>query len=85
MWGAGTAYLKAIVRAAVPEVADQLLLLRVDGDQRLAGRLRRLHLRVDVLELRVSIGMARSSLNENKKPHQKGGARKRGRDRTGLP
>ena len=54
------AALGPVVRAAVPEVADQLLLLRVDADHRLAGRLRRLHLRVDVLELRVSIGMARS-------------------------
>ena len=50
------AALGPIVRAAVPEVADQLLLLRVDGDHRLAGRLRRLYLRVDVLELRVSSG-----------------------------
>src|SRR4051812_14545280 len=49
-----------VVGAAVPEVTDQLLLLGVYGDHRLAGRLRRLHLRVDVLELRVSVGMARS-------------------------
>ncbi len=52
--------LTSIGQPLVPEVADQLLLLRVDGDRRLVGRLRRLHLRVDVLELRVSIGMARS-------------------------
>ena len=52
--------LRPIVGAAVLEVADQLLLLRVDGDDRLPFGLRRHDLRVDVLELRVAIGMLRA-------------------------
>ena len=43
--------------AAILEVADQLLLLGVDRDGRLAGSLERLDLRVDVLELCVAVGM----------------------------
>jgi hypothetical protein len=46
--------------AAVLEVADQLLLLGVDRDDGLACGLGRNHLRVDVLELRIAIGMARA-------------------------
>src|SRR6202049_5363286 len=44
--------------AAILEVADKLLLLRVDGDHRLSGSLERLHLGVDMLELRVAIRVA---------------------------
>ena len=49
--------LGTIVASAVLVVADQLLLLGVDGDDRLARRLRREHLGVDVLELGVAVGM----------------------------
>jgi hypothetical protein len=49
-----------IIRAAVLEVADELLLLGVDRDDGLACGLGRNHLRVDVLELRIAIGMARA-------------------------
>ena len=52
--------LRPIVAAAILEVADQLLLLRVDRDDRLPCRLRRDDLRVDMLELRVAVGMASS-------------------------
>ena len=44
--------------AAVLEVSDQFLLLRVDRDGRLAGRLKATHLGIDVLELGIAIGMA---------------------------
>ena len=44
--------------AAVLEIADQLLLLGVDRDHRLAGRRGRFHLIVDVAELRIAIRMA---------------------------
>jgi hypothetical protein len=47
-----------IVRGGVLEIADQVLLLRVDGHDRLSASLRRKNGRVDVLELRVPIGMA---------------------------
>ena len=52
--------LGSIVRAAVPVVADQLFLLRVDGDDRLARSLRRNHFGIDVLELVVAIRMLRA-------------------------
>ena len=45
-----------IIGTAVLEVADQLLLLGVDGDDRLLPGLRRNDVRVDVLELRVRSG-----------------------------
>ena len=54
--------LGAIIRSTVPEVADQLFLLRIDGDDGLACRLRLERFRVDVLELRVAVGMARAFL-----------------------
>src|SRR6202163_4710208 len=44
--------------AAILEVSDRLLLLRVNGDHRLPGSLERFHLGVDMLELGVAIGMA---------------------------
>jgi len=50
--------LRAPFAPAVLEIADQLLLLGVDRDRRLARRKRRLHLRVDVAELGVAVGMA---------------------------
>ena len=43
--------------AGVLEVADQFLLLGIDRDRRLAPRQRLLHLRVDVVELGIAIGM----------------------------
>jgi len=49
-----------IIRAAVLEVADQLLLLGVDRDRRLTRRKRFLHPTVEVVELRVAIGIVRS-------------------------
>src|SRR3954452_10758725 len=48
---------RAKLAAAVLAVANQLLLLRVDRDHRLAGGLERLHRRIAVLELRVAVGM----------------------------
>jgi hypothetical protein len=44
--------------AAILQIADQFLLLRVDRDSRLAGRLEADHLRVDVLELGIAIRLA---------------------------
>ena len=44
--------------AAILEVSDRLLLLRVDRDHRLPGSLERPHLGVDMLELGVTIGVA---------------------------
>src|SRR5262250_57878 len=52
--------LGAIVGAAVLEVADQLLLLGIDRDDGLAFGLRRDHCRIDVLELRVAVGVVRA-------------------------
>ncbi len=46
-------------RARVLEVADQLFLLGVDGDGRVACGQRRLCLCVDILELRITIRMLR--------------------------
>ena len=48
---------RAIIGSAVLEVADQLLFLGVDGDHRLLLGLRRHDFRVDIFELRVSVGM----------------------------
>ena len=47
-----------IVAAAILEFADQLFLLRVDGNHGLIGGLERFHLGVDIFELGVAIGMA---------------------------
>jgi hypothetical protein len=44
----------------VREVADRLILLGVDRDGRFARGQRRLHLIVDVVELRIAIGMVRA-------------------------
>ena len=44
--------------AAVLEIANQFLLLGVDRDGRLAGRLKAAHLGVDVFELGIAIGVA---------------------------
>jgi hypothetical protein len=52
--------LAAQLSTAILEVAHQLLFLRVDRDRRLAGGERRLHLSVDVLELRIAVGMLRA-------------------------
>jgi len=51
----------AIIVAGVLVFADQFFLL-VSTEIRLAGSLMRFDLRVDVLELRVAIGMASASL-----------------------
>ena len=56
------ATLLLIIAASVLVFADQFLLLGVDRDHRLAGGLMRFDLRVDVLELRVAIGMASAFL-----------------------
>src|SRR5208283_5536316 len=53
---------RLIIAAGVLVVADQFLLLGVDRNDRLAGGLMRFDLRVDVLELRVPIGMASAFL-----------------------
>jgi hypothetical protein len=44
--------------AAILEVSDRLLLLRVDRDHRLRGGLERPHRGVNMLELGVTIGVA---------------------------
>ncbi len=46
---------RAQLTPGVPAVSDQLLLLGVDRDGELAGTLERLHLGVDVFELRVAV------------------------------
>ena len=51
---------RAIIGSAVLEVADQLLLLRVDGDDGLLLGLRRNDFRVDVFELGIAVGMFRA-------------------------
>ena len=51
---------RAIIGSAVLEVADQLLLLRVDGDDGLLLGLRRNDFRVDVFELGIAVGMLRA-------------------------
>src|SRR3954449_13439011 len=53
-----SAALGAQLTAAVLEVSDELFLLRVDRDRRLAGGLPGLHPRVDVFELGVAVGVA---------------------------
>src|SRR6516165_512908 len=45
------------VGAGVLEVAEQLFLLGIDRDHRLPGSLRSQYLRVDVLELRIAVGV----------------------------
>ena len=52
--------LGTIIRAAVLVVADQLLLLRIDRNDRLSGGLALDHMGVDVLELSVAIRMFRT-------------------------
>ena len=52
--------LGTIIRAAVLIVADQLLLLRIDRNDRLPGRLALDHMSVDVLELSIAIRMFRT-------------------------
>ena len=52
--------LGAQLTAAVLEVSDELFLLRVDRDRRLAGGLAGFHPRVDVFELGVAVGVARA-------------------------
>src|SRR5512143_2525811 len=54
--------LRLPLTAYVPEAADELLLLRVDGDDWLVSRLEVLHHRADVLELRVAVWMIRALL-----------------------
>src|SRR5208283_5277176 len=54
--------LRPIIAAGVLVFADQFFLLGVDRDHRLTGSLMRFNLRVDVLELRVAIGMASAFL-----------------------
>src|SRR5205823_2941466 len=51
------AALAAQLAAGILEIADQLLLLGVDGDGRLAASPEALDRSVDVLELRVAVGM----------------------------
>src|SRR5271165_6300607 len=51
---------RTIVGSAVLEVAEQLLLLRIDGDDGLLAGLRRNDFRVDVFELGVAVGMVRA-------------------------
>src|SRR5258708_39883233 len=51
---------RTIVGSTVLEVADQLLLLRVDGDDGLSLGLRRNDFRVDVVELGVAAQAQRS-------------------------
>jgi len=49
--------LRTVLPDGVLEVADQLLLLGVDRDRRLARCQRRRHLLIDVAELRIVIGV----------------------------
>src|SRR6516164_1284975 len=51
---------RLIVGSTVLEVADQLLLLGIDGDDGLLLGLRRNHYRVHVFELGVAVGMVRA-------------------------
>jgi hypothetical protein len=43
--------------SAIAELADQFLLLCIHRNHRLATRLKSLHGRIDILELRIAIGM----------------------------
>ena len=54
--------LRPIVGATISEVADQLFLLRIDGDGGLASCLSGHDFRIDALELRVTIRMLRAVL-----------------------
>src|SRR5208337_1159553 len=54
--------LRPIVGATILEVADQLFLLRIDGDDGLAFCLSGHDFRIDVLELRVTVQMLRAFL-----------------------
>jgi hypothetical protein len=47
----------AVIAAAVLVLADEFLLLGVNRNDRLAGRLKRRDLAVDVLELPVAVGV----------------------------
>jgi len=49
--------LRPPVTTRVLEIADEFLLLGIDRDRRRAGAPRVLHLIVDIVELRVAIGM----------------------------
>ncbi len=51
---------RTIIGSAILEVADQLLLLRIDGDDGLLSCLRGNDLRVDIFELGISVGMFRA-------------------------
>jgi len=51
------AALRPVIAARVLEIADQFLLLGIDGDHRLIGGLEGHRLCVDVLELAVAVGM----------------------------
>jgi hypothetical protein len=48
-----------VFTAAILEIADQLLLLGIDRDRRLACRQCLFHLIVDVAKLRIAVGMVR--------------------------
>jgi len=48
---------RTIIGSAILEVADQLLLLGVDGDDGLLLSLRRNDFRVDIFELGIAVGM----------------------------
>ena len=52
---------RTIISSAILEIANQLLFLGVDGDDRLLLGLRRNDFRVDVFELGVAVGMLRAS------------------------
>ena len=54
------------------EVAEQLLLLRIDGDDRLLAALRRKDFRVDVFELGVALGMVRACSARSSAPPSAG-------------
>lgn len=54
-------WLEAPGLTSLLEVADQLLFLRVDADNRLAGRCEDVDLLVDVGELDVAVGVIRAS------------------------
>lgn len=51
--------LRAQLTSAILEVANKLFLLGIDRDRRFADRLERLHLGVDMVELRVAVRMVR--------------------------
>src|SRR5215468_393144 len=51
---------RTVIGSDILEVADQLLLLRIDGDDWLLSGLRCNDLRVDMFELGISVGMLRA-------------------------